>query len=143
MYRVSIVYISWLIAVLWLQRYYFFAIYARKIAKICANLVSRDADWQSAQYKESGYRGTVKRRKMPTGSRCNTKNTAYRAGEKEKKEKKRNGRESYKAQICSAIELRATQSAREMCFFEGSYSHGERISTRPAATASKRASEGL
>ena len=86
---------------------------------------------------------------MPTGNRRNTKNIEpdgirqKRQSTSKAKETKARAEEIYRAQISSAIVLRATQSEREMCFLEGSYSQGERISTLPAATASKRASEGL
>ena len=47
------------------------------------------------------------------------------------------------AQISSAIWFIATHSARVTCFFPASYSHGERMSKRPSATASNKPSPGL
>ena len=47
------------------------------------------------------------------------------------------------AQISSAIWFMATHSARVTWRFCASYSHGERMSTRPSATASNKLSPGL
>ena len=48
-----------------------------------------------------------------------------------------------KEEISSAILFISTHSARVTCRLSASYSHGERISIRPAATASNSPSEGL